>query len=353
MKRLLHIVAILFPLAVSCEIPFEFQSESAPRIYVQAIAKDEGAVVVSPYYAAGVNREDGPGSLKDVQVQVLRNGEASARLELADGHFVASWDSPSQEGDEFMVSVAASGLETAEGRTRYPRPLVVKNVEVKEVQADTIRATQIALTLDFTPDEADCFGIQILTTTRFTFLDGSTQDFNYYGTPGYILTASDSGNFDLEDFMQVNYDGLVLGGSEFQPLTLITWKQFDGPVYRFYLNSFDAGILDSIRSSMPDEETGMAGGGIISGEVSQGGGLEPDPGKIPVDVRTQCRVSFYHLSKEFYQYAKTLYQSNFDFLSNMGFTPANFTWSNVSGGLGFVGAITAVRLDPIEIKEEM
>ena len=62
--------------------------------------------------------------------------------------------------------------------------------------------------------------------------------------------------------------------------------------------------------------------------------------------------TFSQLSREFYQFAKALYQSNFDFLSNMGFTPANFTWSNVDGGLGFVGALNSVTLGPIEIVEE-
>ena len=47
-----------------------------------------------------------------------------------------------------------------------------------------------------------------------------------------------------------------------------------------------------------------------------------------------------------------MYQSNFDFLANMGLIPANFTWSNVDGGMGFVGAISTYSLDPIDIRKD-
>ena len=50
-------------------------------------------------------------------------------------------------------------------------------------------------------------------------------------------------------------------------------------------------------------------------------------------------------------YAKAQYQSNFDFLSNMGLTPANFTYSNIRGGIGLIGAISTTRTEPFIIEK--
>ena len=78
---------------------------------------------------------------------------------------------------------------------------------------------------------------------------------------------------------------------------------------------------------------------------------EVNPPVIPIGRRTIIHILLSRLSPEFYFFAKALYQSNFDFLANMGLVPANFTWSNVEGGMGFVGAISTVTLDPIDFTE--
>ena len=144
--------------------------------------------------------------------------------------------------------------------------------------------------------------------------------------------------------MQVSFDGTFLGGARYQPLTMITQKQFRENEYTFYLGSFDAQLLDAIRGRMPDGDTGAAGGDIASGEV----GRQKDKKEEikPVETHTEYTFTFYRLSEEFFLFAKALFQSNFDFLSNMGLIPANFTWSNVKGGLGVVGAVSSVTLGP-------
>ena len=65
-----------------------------------------------------------------------------------------------------------------------------------------------------------------------------------------------------------------------------------------------------------------------------------------METHTEYTFTFCRLSEEFFLFAKALFQSNFDFLSNMGLIPANFTWSNVKGGLGVVGAVSSVTLGP-------
>ncbi len=323
MRKFLSIFACLL-LAASCEIPFELDQAGDTKIYVQGIVNN-GEVFVTAKVAQPITGK--------VQADVPMEIEKA-------------WD-----GDEFSLRVRTSGVAPVSGRTTVPPPVEIRDMTWQRVQVDTIDAVDIRLTLDHAPGEGEYYGIQILQHYEVTYVDGSSEEMDIYGTPGYILTASESVSFDLEDFMQVNFDGQFLGGAEYMPLTLITQKQFDGNVYQFYLDSFDASILDNIRNRMPDGETGMAGGGIVSGDVGPGSqGFDPD--KIPVGMKTTYTFTFYRLSQEFFLYAKAMFQSNFDFLANMGLIPASFTWSNVEGGLGFVGAVNSTSLGPYEFPKE-
>ena len=349
MRKCLHILLGCLLLGLpACEIPFSLDQDGEARIYLQCIGNDEG-IRLMPQYAVPVSSASG--TVKDWQVEIQVDGTPVPVTAEADGSYRS--DTPLRGGELLEMSVRADGLPPVSGRTRVPSRPVVQDVRLQNRQVDTIKATQVSLTLDHAPEDGEYFGIQIAAETEITYMGGKREKICNYMTPGYILSAAESGIFDLEDFVQVNYDGLSLGGRTFQPITLVTRKQFDGAVYRFYLNSFDASMLEGIRGRMPGGNTGVVGGGIVSGEVNPGSGAGvADPSEIPVGLKTLYHVRFSSLSPEFYNYAKALYQSNFDFLSNMGFTPANFTWSNVSGGLGFIGAISTLQLSAIEIPEE-
>ena len=351
MKKLLGILALMC-MALSCEIPFELDQKGSARLYVQCIAED-GTVRVFPRAAAPVNSSAVPGKLEGIQVQVQVNGsEAGLATEQEEGVYTLR-GLDLVPGDEVSVHVEAPGLDPVSGSTRVMEKPTVADCSWKKVQVDTIEAVEVALTLSHAPEEGEYYGIKITNYLEIRYMDGGADTFVTYLTPGYILTAAESGSFNLEDFLQLNYDEGGLGGNTYNPLTLLSKRQFDGPVYRFYLNSFDSRILDSIRDRMPGGDTGMAGGGIVSGEVGPGsGGTTPpvDIGKTPIGTSSVYYFSFYRLSPEFYFYAKALYQSNFDFLSNMGLIPANFTWSNVEGGLGFVGAVSQHTVGPFAIE---
>ena len=238
--------------------------------------------------------------------------------------------------------------------TLIPSP-EVQDFSYEPVKVGEVDATEVRITLDHAPGEDEYYGIQIHASTHLQYLDGSDSTYFSYHTPGYVLTAADTGSFDLEDFIQVNYNWDILGTTnDYRPLTLVTRKQFEGATYKFYIDSFDSGILDSIRENMPDGETGMAGGGIVSGDVGSQLPGEMDLSRVPVHSTAHYFITFYRLSQEAYLYTKTLYQSNFDFLSNMGLTPANFSWTNVQNGLGFVGCIRPGRgLGPVVIEKDI
>ena len=361
MKKPLHILALatLTAFLSACEIPFELRQEAQPKIYLQGIASGD-SVVVTPLYAAPITTETAV-HVPSLRVELRVNGELRQAEQKEGRAPFVSRGLALQEGDEVEVKVSGEGLQ-ATGRSFVPHQPRIEHMEWEEVQIDSINAIRVRLTLDEAPGEDDFYGIRIPCRQTYYYLDGHEEQQLLYFTPGYILSAADSGSFDLEDFLQLNYDGNTLGSTgAYVPLTLLTRKQFEGKVYSFYLNSFDAGILQRIRDSLPEGETGMAGGGIVSGEVGgdPGGNGEKDPwdpenldpSQIFYAIDSEYRFEILRLSPEFFYYAKALYQSNFDFLSNMGLTPANFTYTNVEGGLGFVGAESRTLSDAIVIKE--
>lgn len=361
MKKPLHILALSLLTAIlsACEIPFELRQDAQPKIYLQGIASGD-SVVVTPLYAAPITTETAV-HVPSLRVELRVNGELRQAEQKEGRAPFVSRGLALQEGDEVEVTVSGEGLQ-ATGRSIVPHQPRIEHMEWEEVQIDSINAIRVRLTLDEAPGEDDFYGIRIPCRQIYYYLDGHEEQQLLYFTPGYILSAADSGNFDLEDFLQLNYDGNTLGSTgAYVPLTLLTRKQFEGKVYSFYLNSFDAGILQRIRDSLPEGETGMAGGGIVSGEVGgdPGGNGEKDPwdpenldpSQIFYAIDSEYRFEILRLSPEFFYYAKALYQSNFDFLSNMGLTPANFTYTNVEGGLGFVGAESRTLSDAIVIKE--
>ena len=359
MKKRFHIIALtaLAVLAGACEIPFELRQEAEPKIYFQGIASGD-SVVVTPLYAAPITTETVI-RVPSMQVELRVNGELRLAEQKEGRDAFVCRGLALKEGDAVEVTVSGEGLQ-ATGQTFVPRQPRIDKMEWEKVQVDSVEAIQVRLTLDQAPGEGDFYGIRIACTQTFFYLDGHEEYNDFHDTPGYILTLADSGTFDLEDFVQVNYDGHTLGGNgSYEPLTLLTRKQFDGNVYSFYLNSFDASILQGIRDSLPEGETGMAGGGIVSGDVGGNpGGEDPenpedewDPAQIIYSIRSSYRFEILRLSPEFYYYAKALYQSNFDFLSNMGLTPANFTYTNVDGGLGFVGAELRTFSETLETTE--
>lgn len=361
MKKPLHILALALLTAIlsACEIPFELRQDAQPKIYLQGIASGD-SVVVTPLYAAPITTETAV-HVPSLRVELRVNGQLRQAEQKEGRSPFVSRGLALQEGDEVEVTVSGEGLQ-ATGRSFVPHQPRIEHMEWEEVQIDSINAIRVRLTLDEAPGEDDFYGIRIPCRQTYYYLDGHEEQQLLYFTPGYILSAADSGNFDLEDFLQLNYDGNTLGSTgAYVPLTLLTRKQFEGKVYSFYLNSFDAGILQRIRDSLPEGETGMAGGGIVSGEVGgdPGGNGEKDPwdpenldpSQIFYAIDSEYRFEILRLSPEFFYYAKALYQSNFDFLSNMGLTPANFTYTNVEGGLGFVGAESRTLSDAIVIKE--
>ena len=345
MKPLLPILTLGLMLA-SCEIPFEIEQEGEAKIYVQCVAGRDG-VFITPQYAAPIGEKAPENINYNVQLQI--NGQ-SAEVTLQDGNCFAN-HTLLREGDEVEVEIRAEGLPAASGHTRLVYSPRITDLLLSKVEtADGQVLEQVGLVLDRAPSADEHYAIQIINKNQVIYSDGSVDEYVSFLIPSYIRSEVESLTFDLEDYVQVDFDGRRLACDGYRPLTLLYPKHFQDNKYYCYLGGYDEEMLDQIRDGMPAGDTGMVGGGIISGDIGAGGpgegeGQDVDPERTPLAQRIQYRFVLYNLSDEFFYFFKALYQSNFDFLSNMGLTPANFTYSNVSGGLGMVGAVGRDSID--------
>lgn len=357
MKRALYILSMLL-LAASCEIPFDLDQSTEPQIYLQAIAKGTHVQII-PLVANPVSGAPAADAPLDIHVEV--NGESIPVRAQDSISYIAHIPGPRwklEEEDEISVTVRSGSLPPVSGSTHFPKPLVIEDFSWEPMQVDTLKAVKVSVKLDHEPGDEEYYGIRIHRQEHLIFPDDFYKQvyrsvYDGYITPGYVLTLADIGRLDLENFVQVNYDGRFLGGRNSQPLTLLTKKQFKGDTYQFYLNSYDTAILNGIREGS-ERNTETAGGGNAKGEKDASASGQGQGGQKAnaIGRRTTYNIELYRLSPEFYLFSKALFQSSFDFLSNMGLVPANFTWSNVKGGLGFVGALSSSNLEPIVITED-
>lgn len=361
LSRFAALAALLLPVLNGCQIPFELDHAAPARIYVQCVPAD-GQTVLQILYAApayGNSRSLFDFHASNVSLQV--NGQEVPVREdedengVRDGRFIS--DVALKEGDAVSVSVSGPDVPTVTGSTVIPRRPTILSVTHEDIQLDTISGTRVTLSLDWVPGEEDYYGVQIaqrMLLHYVKFEELGTDTVVTYITPGQMLSIAEAGSVDMDGYVQVNYTDGLLGRGIDAPMRLLKARQFDGQQYSCYLNSLDASLMAqwlgpnrlpgwlNPNSGDPDDDTP---------EDEQDGeddGLDPD--KLYFSTTVEYNFIVYQLAPELFHYGKALYHSNFDFLSNLGLTPANFTYSNISGGLGVVGALARtetgfIRLD--------
>ncbi|MBQ9702525.1 MAG: DUF4249 family protein [Bacteroidales bacterium] len=334
MKRILHILSLgtLLSLA-ACEGSFEIEQGGEYKIYVQAIA-NSSFVYITPRLAAPVGSAP---KETEFTVEAQVNGEPLRiqKIEREEGGpcYLAMPSSvldAFEEGDEIKIKVSCPDAKEASGSTTVysGNPIIGAEIEnylmFKDDRTERY-GKKVKLILDREPEAGEHYALKIMIVSELYCSDGRTTTQIYHRAPGYLTSQMELTRFDFEDYMRFNFDETYLGGSgEYQPLTLLPDHRFEGHTYTFYLGGWDEDFIRDIVNNTPQGDGSIAGGDTPSGSI-----VAARPGSY--------YFTLYRISDEFYYFAKALYQSNFDFLSNMGLTPANFTYSNVDGGLGFVG----------------
>ncbi|MBO4263372.1 MAG: DUF4249 domain-containing protein [Bacteroidales bacterium] len=343
MLRRLSCLLPLLVLLIACEIPFSLEESAPPKLFVQCVPAD-GATWVRVRYAAPVGGQ-APAAFRPSAVRLRVNGTVRELSETADGFLRCA--APLQAGDAVSLEVAAEGLPTAFGTTTVPPCPRICEAVVRQVDSDDGPVPCISIRLDAPPAEHAFFGLQILRRQVAAYLENGilcTEYRDSYTVPGRLLKEADILTADMGDYVQVDYaDGGLEGWGE-HPMTLLEASHFEEGIYRFYLDSFDVSLLAGLSGDgrqpvpedfhFPDMEAGDMSGG-----------------RTYLGVTEMYRVRLYRLSPEFYYYAKALYGSQFDFLSNMGLIPPNFTYSNVKDGLGVVGALAGTETDFLWVED--
>ena len=336
------ILAFLVPalLLSACEMPFSLEGNSSPKLYVQLVPGGTQTALKVRYAAPAYGSEKDRYTLQGLSAHVLVNGREVA-LEASETGGLLIPASSFSEGDKVEVNVTADGLPEAHGSTVIPlRPDVVA-VTQETIQVDTAEMTRVTVRFGHAIEDDEHYGIQIMKRSMLTIQtpQGPLEDEKIsWITPGRLASMTDLGSVDLDDYAQVNYEDGIVSTGYGHPMTFMGASQFDGDKYVFYLDSYDASGWETWID--PDEMPDM---GQNWGDLTLPG--KPEVPEFPMEVENSYKIFFYRLSDELFYYSKAQYLSNFDFLSNLGLTPANFTYSNVSGGLGIVGGISFYESD--------
>ena len=330
MKKFTFILALLLA-AVSCEIPFELKKGGEACLHVQCFpVMDGGAAVKVSYAAPAFGPADAyPADFQPSSVRMTVNG-TEVELEESAGYYRTYRNF--SEGDEIRLEVSAEGVPPISGTTIVPPRPHIASVSCQVVHPQSIDfgggvadsdnqdggdeaedgddgsrndVLRVTVELSPTPSGNEFYGIQIERVTTVQISESQTVEYRFVVSPGQFADLSDLAGIDLDNYVSVGFRNGVMNASFMNPMTLLSVRQFNEGKYSFYLNSMDAGHYE---------------------------------------------ISVYRLSEPFYYYAKALYASNFDILSNMGMIPANFTYGNIAGGLGAIGAASTdmVVLAPSE-----
>ena len=364
---------LLATLACSCEFPFNIDDISEPRFMIECVpvpADESFALKLSyadPAYGERLKE------LHDFDISRLSisvNGKELDTRPLSwerQGNTIRTSVRPIlQPGNEFSVKYNAPGLPAASASTVIPEAPRVSGISIVPSDGkEDGKARRVTVKMARPVEDGEYYGIQItvreeiVTATMESIMPPvvklDTTVTEYSPTPGQMATMADLNNLDLDAFASVRYEygKLVNDTGDYYPhkqITLLSSRQFDGDTYSFIVNS-DASFFD-IFSGMTDTDIPDTDVPGETPDIPVEPGEPETPQPVPVSAKTWYEVDMFRLSDELYNYCKSQYLMNFNMLSNFGVTPPNFTYSNVLGGIGIVGALSRIASGPIPDPED-
>ena len=380
MKQFICIIALGL-LACACQIPFSIDNISEPRFFVELIpAAGEDATTMKVAYAIPAYGEK-PAAFykldtKDIHLEV--NGKRIVAESLEWESRGESWKTvlPCRfaPGDKVSVTLSEANVPTASASTVIPEPPVISSVDISNIEKEDSDGRRVVVKLNRDVADGEYYGVEILLKEEMYFAKLTTGmppavlldtiKYENYISPGQIASMADISNMDLDAFASVSYryGGLLSEGdfyvldevvfSAYRPMSLLGARQFDGNSYSFYINAdFNFGdMLGGTNFDMEPPTETSDGEGFPDHDEEPGDSEDPEePGEymFPLGSKTWYQIEVFRLSDELYNYCKAQYLKDYNILSNFGVTPPNFTYSNVSGGLGIVGGISRCKTELI------
>ena len=370
MKLLRNI--LLSVLAVSlcgCEYYFPLEGlDDGSKLYVQCIAGNSERTYINVQKAMGVNTTGGD-ILPDVESISLKvNGRECSieRLVLPDlpdnGYYDPEFggiyeesedydpdyytlrrynlwytDSPINAGDDLSLEVKARGLEDVSAHTTVPQKVVIQNIEAAP-RCTTITGFDVSYTRTFmsfdvtlantSPD--DYYGVKVMlhSDVLYSFDNGSTESYTFDSSGSILNWSDDSGLMgDIQEYQgpwtPAYYNNYFIDSYRGSGIQLISGSNINNGHLQFDC-TVEFSSEETSETYDYDEETGEWG----------------PSGHVDIIKDSQYKIVVYRVSPEFFRFNKAQYLLSTNYLAELGLSPSTFSYTNVNGGFGVLGALT-------------
>ena len=344
MKKL--IITILSA-AMLCACEFHFEPDikgRVPILFVECIGGPQDTTVfkyrVAAPYVNERSRSYVP-TLSSVDFRI--NGVAQT---VKDSAVICSY----KPGDVITLRASCQGAQEIKAQTTVPEIPAVRSVRMEQFDKDDVVYMRFCIDLDDGPRDGCFYGFQLIehvvdeqtiTDTLGNFLEKNVYEGDY--SRNIVNPIAEDDLFEAVDnlfVLQIGFDGKQIRSSYNCPMNLCTASELQREGTDVYL------VADPDYDNDPQQDFDLVYVGDETDEEKQwedweNWQMEPLNRLIVTSRRVQYKLIVRSLSPEFYYYAKALYLSQADNLAGMGLSPVNFTYSNVKGGAGLLGAYTS------------
>lgn len=363
MKKRIYLA--IFPLLAltGCEYEFDLHNEELENmIHVECVAGSKDTTFINTSLAVPANKHKGHQPPLDVSDMLFTvNGVPQ---EILKGTF-GTPDYPVERyyvlgqlnsGDKVEFKASATNAMTASSTTVIPELPKVSNVAASRFDnSSSDRYIRFSMDLDLN-SSTRFYGFQAeverSTIFYYTDEDGNVEDYhetiydNFDRTTDPELEEDILGQIDDMGPVIIGFDGANICGRYLGEMTLFPVEDLkQKKETSFYVY----GAPDYSREY---EETVF----VYQGEETDFNKQQADwknwanvaTGRTVHSSQTyRYRVRVYSVSPEFYYYAKAQFflWNGSDDLAAMGLTPPNFTYGNISGGMGLFGGVNVYMSD--------
>lgn len=263
----------------------------------QAARYDDYMEVVGAHIIYKVNGEERPVGWKPFPKNRWGEKLGSDRYYVVGSH---------QPGDRVEVGVETDGYPTVRSATTVPQPLpidlrsVVHTRVFDAVSGSTHNVIRLTATITDPAETADYYALRLRSKHYFERSDGSQLVDSLY-LSSRILASTEP----LLQLVTSLDDDFGFSGDYYQDFPIFTDQHINGQTYTLHLD-----MLENMAYKFSQHECAPA----------------------------QYQVQLYHLSPEFYRYVKSINDIDNNNLAQRGLSMLLPTYTNVSGGVGILGA---------------
>ena len=258
-------------------------------------------------------------------------------------------DTPIKDGDELSLEVSARGMETVTANSNVPEKVIIQEVKAAP-RCTTITDFDYSYTESFMSFDIalanvspeDYLGVKIVqhVDITYTYDDGNVECYTM-DSNGSIITWSGSDDI-MDEIQQFQgawtpslYNNYFIDNNYGYGMSLISGKDLKDGHLQFDCN-IEFASDETSTTVYYDEETGS---------------LVPN-GTIGRKVDSKYKLEIYKVSPEFFRYNKAQYLLDGNYLAEVGLSPSTFSYTNMKGGFGLLGALTCTSTQWYQAPED-